>query len=90
MITVRPSEHSLTGRPIVEILENNEVVGIIYPTESGIKIVSAHISTQEIDDDFNGEVIKDDGSGSFPPIPAVIIEFQPSPYIITPDGIIRI
>jgi hypothetical protein len=90
MITVRPAQHSFTGRPIVEILEDGVVVGVIYPTDSGIKIVSAHITEITEHPDFAGEVIQDDGKSSWPPIPSVQITFKPSPYVITPEGIKKI
>lgn len=80
-----------TGRDIVEILIDRKVVGVIYPKEEkGIKIVSAHISASKAEKGFVGEVIEDDGSQSFPPIPAVLIDFNPSPYEIKDGKIVRI
>jgi len=90
MITVRPARHSITGAHIVEVLKDGIVVGVVYPTDVGIKIVSAHMTEIAEDPDFAGDVIQDDGRSSFPPIPSIQITFKPSPYIITPEGIKRI
>jgi len=90
-IGFRMAKHSATGLDIVEILMNRKVVGVIYPKEDkGIKIVSAHISASEVEEGFVGKVVEDDGSESFPPIPAVLIDFNPSPYEIRNSKIIKI
>lgn len=65
---------------IVEILIDKKVCGVIYPLEKGIKLVSAHIE----------KVIEDDGSCSQPPIPAVFIDFNPRPYKIIGNKIVRL
>lgn len=84
-ITFRIAKHSRRpGVELVEILLNNEVVGTIYPdTErDGIIVVSAHFSEKNIPEDFDGEIIEDNGEGSFPPIPSVRMTFKPRRYVI--------
>lgn len=84
-ITFRIIKHSMRpGVKLVEILLNDNVVGVIYPDmeRDGIKVVSAHFSEKDIPEDFDGEVIKDSGEGSFPPIPSVKVTFKPRRYVI--------
>lgn len=92
MTTLRLVKHSTRNVSIVEILEDGEVVGVIYPNSpaNGIRVISAHIAETVEDNDFAGEVTVDDGSSSIIPIPCVTITFSRSPYIITPQGIWRI
>lgn len=91
MIEFRLGPHLHRNTDVVEILFKGEVVGVIYPLgDNGIKIVSAHIQETRADEEFSGEVIIDDGSETFPPIPSVNITFNYGPYIITPQGIRKI
>ncbi len=73
-------DHSiLPDTKIVEILVNGEVAAVIYPDGlQGVKLVSPHIS----------KVTQKDGSADLPPIPAILIDFDPKPYIIE-DGKIK-
>ena len=69
------------GVQVVEVLLDDNVVATLYPDgEKGVKIVSAHIE----------EVIEDDGTTSFPPIPAIFVKFNPQPYIIQEGRFVRI
>jgi hypothetical protein len=81
----------LLGVSIVEILEDGRFIGAVYPEgEKGIKLVSAHFADEpEIDEGFAGTVLSDDGTTSFPPIPSLSIEFEPSPYTIVGNRIVR-
>ena len=91
MIEFRITDHSrLPNVRIVEILDSGKVVGIIYPTQKGLKLVSAHMVHAEIDPGFAGEAIIDDGTKTFPPIPAVIVEFHSTPYMIVGGKIFKI
>ena len=91
-ITFRKGRHTIIpDREIVEILVDGEVGGIIYPNgEEGIKIVSAHITYTETDPDFAGTVVEDDGTKTWPPIPAVLIQFHRTPYTIEGNRIVRL
>ena len=76
---------------IVEIIVDGEVAGVIYPAgEKGIKLVSAHIENIAIEEGLGGKIIKDDGHKSWPPIPAVLIQFNPSPYLIQGNQIVKL
>lgn len=90
MIAFRLDRDISKGDPIVEVLEDGKVVGVIYAKENMIRIVSAHISRTAKDPDFEGAVIPDDGKSSWPPIPSVYIYFNPKHYVITPEGIKKI
>lgn len=60
--------HEVTGRRMVEVFDNSGAfVAAIYPNEekNGIKIVSKHIATFDLDN----------GKESRPPIPAITIDF---------------
>lgn len=60
--------HSVTGRRIVEVFDNSgDFVASIYPDEetNGIKIVSKHIATFDLDH----------GKDSRPPVPAMKVLF---------------
>ena len=80
-VTFDIHEHSLRpGVPIADILLDGKMVAVIYPDgDKGIKLVSAHIA----------EVVEDDGSESRPPIPEVRIRFDPQPYAIEDDRLVR-
>ncbi|MFH1749803.1 MAG: hypothetical protein ABH837_02855 [bacterium] len=67
-------DHSLKpGQKVVEILAGGKVVAVIYPDDAGgIKLVSAHIS----------DVVHEDESREFPPIPTIHVRFDPRPYTI--------
>jgi len=91
-VTFKISSHTvLPGIEIVQILIDGMVVGVIYPgpTPKSIRLVSAHMSEQTKEEDFAGEVVFDDGTQHFPPIPALFIEFEPSPYRIEGRKIIK-
>ena len=81
-VDFRLAQHSLLGTKIVEVLMDGIVVGAIYPSSRGIKIVSAHFFEKEVPKDFDGQIIEDDGSQSFPPIPSFEISFNPRHYVI--------
>lgn len=77
-------------RQTVVILVDGEIAGIIYPMgEKGIKLVSAHMRETQVDNDFVGVVVEDDGSRNWPPIPAVLIGFDPSPYRVVGNKIVK-
>jgi len=63
------AEHSLEpDRQIVEVWNGNVFMGAIYPTDTGIKVVSKYIA------DNPEAAIKVDRSKLFPPpIPAILI-----------------
>jgi hypothetical protein len=89
-VTFRIAKHSIEkGVSLVEILKDGKVIGSVYPNgESGIKVVSAHIEDTKVEEGFAGEAREDDRK-VWPPIPAVLIYFHPSPYVIRGDRIIR-
>lgn len=92
MISFRLARHTiLPGVSMVEILVDGEVAGVVYPAgEKGVRIVSAHIKETETEEDFSGEVIENNGTGSLIPIPHVEIQFDPSPYVISGGRIVRL
>lgn len=91
MIDFRIVPHSIKPNlKVVEILSEGKVVAVIYPArEKGIKLVSAHIKNAMKDKDFADRVIIDDGTNSFPPFPAVHIEFEPCAYSIVGNKIVK-
>jgi hypothetical protein len=93
MLTFRTVAHPrLPGAQLVEILKDGNVVGVIYPDgDKGIKLVSAHIEDADaaVDPDFAGECVMDDGSEGWPPIPAVMVQFNPSPYKIVGHRLVK-
>jgi len=90
-INFRIAMHHETGVPIVEILVDGEVGGVVYPVgDKSIKLVSAYISTTGKENGFAGKVVKDDGVGSWPPIPAISVEFELSPFEISEDRIVKL
>lgn len=73
------------------VLIDGKVVGVIYPDgDSGIKLVSAHISEHSEDPDFAGEMVLDDGSDAQLPVPGLRVQFAPSPYKIVNGRIVRL
>jgi predicted metalloprotease len=42
MSTFRMSFHSLTARRVVEIWQDKEFIGVLYPEERGVKLISKH------------------------------------------------
>ena len=76
------------GEEIVQILLNGAVVGAVYADQQkqGIKVVSVHMSDKKLDPAFEGVVVDDDGSKSFPHIPALHVTFKLSPWSLTPGG----
>jgi hypothetical protein len=69
MVSLRMAFHSVTGRRVVEVFDNDGLfIATIYPDEehNAIKIVSGYIDT----------VAQDDGSQSLPRVPAVSVKFR--------------
>ncbi|MFH0805451.1 MAG: hypothetical protein V1901_00995 [Patescibacteria group bacterium] len=67
MFSLRITEHTIKrGTKLVEILQDGEVVGAVYPTERGIKIVSRYLLE-------NPESAIEIERDKLPPIPAVLI-----------------
>jgi hypothetical protein len=68
MFILKMAEHSLEPdhRQIVEVWNGNVFMGAIYPTDTGIKVVSKYIA------DNPEAAIKVDRS-KLPPIPAILI-----------------
>jgi len=89
-IDFRIASHGfLPDTSIVEILIDGEVAGVVYPAgEKGIKIVSAHMTEVIPEGGFAGEILENDGSTSWPPIPAILIRFSPSPYVIQGNKVV--
>ena len=78
--TFRIKSHSqLEGVEVVEVLLDNEVVGVIYPAERGVKLVSAHIK----------DVERKDNAGELLPIPEISVRFDPQPYRIINSELVR-
>ena len=92
MISFRLAKHTiLPGVSMVEILVDGETAGVVYPAgEKGVRVISAHIKETETEEDFSGEVIENDGTGNWPPIPHVEIQFDPSPYVISGGRVVRL
>ena len=68
MFTFRIADHKKKpGVKICEIIQGNEVVGAVYPTEKGIKIVSRYLLE-------NPEAKITIDRDKLPPIPAIIID----------------
>lgn len=89
--TFRLKQHTvLPDIQVVEILVQGEVAGVIYPTEDGIRLVSAHVVESKTEDGFAGEVLADDNADRWPPIPSFDVTFRVSPYTIVGNTIIRI
>lgn len=86
------ARHSVfPSMPIVEILIDGKVAGVIYPAgEKQIKIISAHIEKTEVEEGFAGEVIDVKDKGGGPPIPAFTVKFNPTPYMIRGNKIIKL
>ena len=80
-VTFDIHEHSLRpGVQIVDVLLDGNMVATIYPAgDKSIKLASAHIV----------EVVEDDGSESLLPIPEVRIRFDPQPYAIEGNRLVR-
>jgi hypothetical protein len=91
MINFRIVPHTLRpNTSVVEVLVDGNVAAVIYQDgEKGIKLVSAHIKETNKDDGFLDRLVIDDGSSSFPPFPAVKIQFDPCPYTIIGNKIVR-
>lgn len=91
-VSFRLARHSiLSGASIVEILVDGEVAGVVYPAgEKTVRVISAHIKEVSEEEDFSGEVLENDGTGNWPPIPHVEIQFDPSPYVISGDRVVRL
>lgn len=69
MFELRIADHKIRpGVKVYEIIQNGEVVGTIYPTDRGIKVVSRYL----IDNPESAVEIERDKA---PPIPALLINF---------------
>lgn len=67
MFSFRLADHQ--GKPgvqLVEIVQNGEVVGAVYPTETGLKIVSRYLLADP-------ETAVEFDRSKLPPIPAILI-----------------
>ncbi|TSC72434.1 MAG: hypothetical protein G01um101438_518 [Parcubacteria group bacterium Gr01-1014_38] len=91
-IDFRIAERSvLPGTPIVELLLEGWVIGAIYPHgEKGIRMVSAHVVEKECEQDFAGTVIEEDPARAWPPVPSFVVRFDPSPWVIAGNRIVRL
>lgn len=71
----------IPGVLLVEVHDESGCIAAIYPSgEKGLKLVSAHISKTEVED----------GSGTVPPIPSVMIEFDPQPWEIRDGKLVKL
>lgn len=69
MVSLRMAFHSVTGRRVVEVFDNDGAfIATVCPDEqhNAIKIVSDYIDT----------VARDDGSQNLPRVPAVNVKFR--------------
>jgi len=69
MVSLRMAFHSVTGRRIVEVFDNDgEFIATVYPDEehNAIRIVSGYIDM----------VVESDGSQNLPRVPAVSVKFR--------------
>lgn len=67
MFSFRLADHkAVPGVQLVEIVQDGEVVGAIYPTETGLKILSRYLLADP------GTAVEIDRS-KLPPIPAILI-----------------
>ena len=81
----------LPGVSVVAIYLEGSLAAVMYPSgESGIKLVSAHMSNQAVDEDFAGTITFDDGTASQPPIPCVLVDFKVGPYTIRGNRIVKL
>lgn len=89
---LRAKPHTLIrNRTVIEILQDGEVCGVIYPSDTGVKIVSAHFGGEiDIRTRFPTGISMDDGRHSNPPIPHVTIDFEVQPYRIAGGRIVKI
>jgi hypothetical protein len=70
MFTFKISEHQFKpGTRVVEICYGEKLLGVIYPTERGIKVVSKYFLNPE-------RMVKiERGENKFPHLPAILINF---------------
>jgi len=50
MITLKPAKHiidRLVEKTVIEIWDSKKFIGVIYPTERGVKIVSKYIENRD-------------------------------------------
>jgi hypothetical protein len=79
-IGFRLAKHAKREVEIVEVLCDGEVCAAIYPAQdSKMLLVSAHIRA----------LMHDDGSAGAPPIPSILVEFNPEPYEISYGRIVK-
>lgn len=90
-ISFRIAEHQVhRGVQIVELLLEGDVIGVIYPhEEQAIRIASAHVSERALEPGFAGEVVAEDPARAWPPIPSFLVRFDPSPYEIVGNRIVK-
>ena len=69
MVSLRMAFHSITGRRVVHVFDNDGTfIATVYPDDqnNAVKVVSGYIDI----------VAQDDGSRNLPPVPAVNIKFR--------------
>ena len=92
-ITFRVVLHSIFPHmSIVEILKDGAVCAVIYPDNGAfdVKIVSAHFAGDLAEGDTFPRGIKMENRGNqYPPIPCIRINFDPRPYRILDNCIVR-
>ncbi len=89
VITFRPAQHSVFSVGIVEVLLDGNVIAVIYPSDKGIRIVSAHFESSR-GDELTPTVEVNNGKADFPPIPSIAVQFDPQPYHITQGKLVRV
>jgi len=71
MFEFRIAEHlHKPGQKLIEVWNEGNLMGTIYPTERGIKVISKHIA-----DDPQGAIVIEKS----PPIPAILIRLTKRP-----------
>lgn len=86
MITFRVAHNLIRSRPteVVEIIENvgseQRVIGCLYAHgELSVMLVSAHLAG----------FAHNDGRGTLPPFPSYTFTFDPQPYVVSMNQLIR-
>ena len=92
-VTFEKRPHNLLpGVEVVDILVNGVLVATIAPQSDGdgIKLTSAHFAGDLAKGTaFPAGIKMDNGQGSMPPIPAVLIAFRPRPFHVEGNRIVR-
>ncbi len=86
---IRP--HAITPEMnVVDIFVDGTMVGVMFPWGSnGIRLISAHIEKEQVEEDFGGVVIKEDGIEGMSPIPSLFVEFHHRRYQIIDGRIVK-